>query len=400
MRRSRRYATRSRPGRVCPTRSPRPGRRSSSRAGRGRCTSGSRSTCSSRPRHRARAPAGARRGARSPTAASRARRELLAGAERPVVAARRRRGRRGRARRSRGGAPRRADRPDDQRARARSTRGHPLMRRLAHDVRAGRAAVRSRPTSCSRWAPSSRSSTGGRSTRRRARPGALVRVDIDAGQLDAAARAGRCTATPRDARGARRRRSRRAAASGERRRARGRALRELPAGPGDDGVTCRSWRRSTRRCPTTASSPPTRPSPPTRRTTPGGPAALVATSPRSATATLGSALPMAIGAKLAAPERPVAALAGDGGVLFTIQELASRRATWACRSRSWSGRTTATARSATRWRQLASAAGHGRQRPRTSCAIAEGFGCRGERAPTSTTSRRWSATRWRPTAPR
>ena len=39
--------------------------------------------------------------------------------------------------------------------------------------------------------------------------------------------------------------------------------------------------------------------------------------------TLGPALPMAIGAQLAAPDRPVAALAGDGGALFTIQELAS-----------------------------------------------------------------------------
>jgi thiamine pyrophosphate-dependent acetolactate synthase large subunit-like protein len=39
--------------------------------------------------------------------------------------------------------------------------------------------------------------------------------------------------------------------------------------------------------------------------------------------TLGPALPMAIGAKIAAPGRPVAALAGDGGALFTIQELAS-----------------------------------------------------------------------------
>lgn len=39
--------------------------------------------------------------------------------------------------------------------------------------------------------------------------------------------------------------------------------------------------------------------------------------------TLGPALPMAIGAQLAAPRRPVAALAGDGGALFTIPELAS-----------------------------------------------------------------------------
>jgi acetolactate synthase-1/2/3 large subunit len=40
---------------------------------------------------------------------------------------------------------------------------------------------------------------------------------------------------------------------------------------------------------------------------------------------LGCALPMAIGAKLAAPERPVMAIAGDGGFMFTIQELATAR---------------------------------------------------------------------------
>ncbi len=39
--------------------------------------------------------------------------------------------------------------------------------------------------------------------------------------------------------------------------------------------------------------------------------------------TLGPALPMAIGAKIAAPDRVVACLAGDGGFLFTIQELAT-----------------------------------------------------------------------------
>lgn len=39
--------------------------------------------------------------------------------------------------------------------------------------------------------------------------------------------------------------------------------------------------------------------------------------------TLGPALPMAIGAKLAAPQRPVVCLIGDGGLLFTIQELAT-----------------------------------------------------------------------------
>lgn len=37
--------------------------------------------------------------------------------------------------------------------------------------------------------------------------------------------------------------------------------------------------------------------------------------------TLGPAVPMAIGGKLAAPDRPVLALAGDGGLLFTVTEL-------------------------------------------------------------------------------
>jgi acetolactate synthase-1/2/3 large subunit len=41
--------------------------------------------------------------------------------------------------------------------------------------------------------------------------------------------------------------------------------------------------------------------------------------------TLGCALPMAIGAKLAAPNRPVVCIAGDGGFLFTVQELATAR---------------------------------------------------------------------------
>lgn len=40
-------------------------------------------------------------------------------------------------------------------------------------------------------------------------------------------------------------------------------------------------------------------------------------------ATLGFALPAALGAKVAHPERPVVALAGDGGFLFTGQELAT-----------------------------------------------------------------------------
>jgi 5-guanidino-2-oxopentanoate decarboxylase len=38
---------------------------------------------------------------------------------------------------------------------------------------------------------------------------------------------------------------------------------------------------------------------------------------------LGVALPMAIGAKIGAPDRAVIAVAGDGGVMFTINELAT-----------------------------------------------------------------------------
>src|SRR5205814_4702760 len=38
---------------------------------------------------------------------------------------------------------------------------------------------------------------------------------------------------------------------------------------------------------------------------------------------LGPALPMAIGAKIGAPHRPVIAVAGDGGILFTVSELAT-----------------------------------------------------------------------------
>jgi 5-guanidino-2-oxopentanoate decarboxylase len=38
---------------------------------------------------------------------------------------------------------------------------------------------------------------------------------------------------------------------------------------------------------------------------------------------LGVALPMAIGAKLGTPHRPVIAVAGDGGIMFTVNELAT-----------------------------------------------------------------------------
>ena len=38
---------------------------------------------------------------------------------------------------------------------------------------------------------------------------------------------------------------------------------------------------------------------------------------------LGVALPMAIGAKIGAPHRAVIAVAGDGGIMFTVNELAT-----------------------------------------------------------------------------
>jgi thiamine pyrophosphate-dependent acetolactate synthase large subunit-like protein len=38
---------------------------------------------------------------------------------------------------------------------------------------------------------------------------------------------------------------------------------------------------------------------------------------------LGVALPMAVGAKIGAPHRPVIAVAGDGGIMFTVNELAT-----------------------------------------------------------------------------
>jgi acetolactate synthase-1/2/3 large subunit len=42
--------------------------------------------------------------------------------------------------------------------------------------------------------------------------------------------------------------------------------------------------------------------------------------------TLGYAVPAAMGAKLAAPDRPVLALSGDGGLMFTVAELAAAAA--------------------------------------------------------------------------
>ena len=84
-----------------------------------------------------------------------------------------------------------------------------------------------------------------------------------------------------------------------------------------------SGRGAERRCPTRSSSA-TRPSRSMPATSSSG-----RRRPRSwfnsstGYGTLGYALPAAIGAKLAAPERPVVALVGDGGLQFTLPELAS-----------------------------------------------------------------------------
>ena len=83
-------------------------------------------------------------------------------------------------------------------------------------------------------------------------------------------------------------------------------------------------------------------------------------------------LPAAIGAKLAAPDRPVVALIGDGGLQFTLPELASAVEAEVADHRPASGTTRAMARSSPTWpRSGISAdrcrhlhAGLGRHRPR------------------------------------
>jgi acetolactate synthase-1/2/3 large subunit len=65
-------------------------------------------------------------------------------------------------------------------------------------------------------------------------------------------------------------------------------------------------------------------------------------------ATLGYGLPAAIGAKVAAPSRPVVALFGDGAAMFSIQEIVTA-VEQGLSILSWSWTTAATERSATRW---------------------------------------------------
>jgi thiamine pyrophosphate-dependent acetolactate synthase large subunit-like protein len=95
--------------------------------------------------------------------------------------------------------------------------------------------------------------------------------------------------------------------------------------------------------------------------------------------TLGCALPMATGAKLAAPDRPVLCIAGDGGFLFTIQELATARDLGlALPVVLWNNRGYGEIRDSMRRADIplvgTDASAH------DFVAIAEGFGCHGQRA--------------------
>ena len=99
-----------------------------------------------------------------------------------------------------------------------------------------------------------------------------------------------------------------------------------------------------------------------------------------ATARWATALPAAFGAKLARPDAPVVALIGDGGLQFTIGELATAVELGAAACRSCCGTTGATARSR---RYMAD-----RGIPQIGVdiytpdfqTIARGFGCRAQRA--------------------
>ena len=106
--------------------------------------------------------------------------------------------------------------------------------------------------------------------------------------------------------------------------ARGGAARRPPLVARRRARTCRSWHAlDARSCPTTASSSPTRPSRPTSRTTPGPGAAPRATSRPAASARSARRCRWRSARRSRRPAARWSALAGDGGVLFTIQELAS-----------------------------------------------------------------------------
>ena len=97
--------------------------------------------------------------------------------------------------------------------------------------------------------------------------------------------------------------------------------------------------------------------------------------------TLGAALPIAMGAKIAAPDRDIICLAGDGGFLFTIEELATAvELNLSLPIIVWNNRAFGEIRdSMVAWGLPR--VGVDLQAP-DYCKVAEGFGCRSER-PTS-----------------
>lgn len=106
--------------------------------------------------------------------------------------------------------------------------------------------------------------------------------------------------------------------------------------------------------------------------------------------TLGAALPTAMGAKIAAPDRDVICLAGDGGFLFTIEELATAaELNLSLPIIVWNNRAFGEIRDSMVARGLPRI-GVDLQAP-DYCKVAEGFGCRSE-FPTSLTEVREAIT--------
>ena len=203
------------------------------------------------------------------------------------------------------------------------------MRALPHDGRARSIACSSTPTCCSPSARSSAISTGGRSTSRSHRSDASsASTSTPPSSTPTRPRPSGSSATPLPSSTPCRRQGFPRRAPGPTSRSPQDAsppLRPPCAGRMRSPPTSRSCARSTPCCPPTGSSRSTRRSPATPRTTRSTSSIPGSWLMPIGYGCLGTALPMAIGACLAAPDRPVLALAGDGGVLFTLPELAAAR---------------------------------------------------------------------------
>ena len=205
----------------------------------------------------------------------------------------------------------------------------------------------------------------------------LVRVDIDADQLDGGGPPrSPCTATPpRRSQRLHRRICRRRTGSPAAGRGRIRACARPLCGRRRRWLASRAcWRSWTACCRRIGSWPATRPSRCTRPTTCSAMA-----RPRSwlmpiGYGCLGCALPMAIGAKLAAPDRPVLALAGRRRLPVHDPGARDRARSRRRRSSRSSTTTAATARSATRWTMPGSTMSAPTRRPTTWWRSLAGFG--------------------------